>query len=340
MSFFSEKRVLVTGATGFVGQHLTRELLNLGAKVRILARSSSNPSVIEEFTAKGAELVVGDICDREAVFSAVASQQIVFHIAALFREAKHEDQVYFDVNVGGTRNVLDAAESLNVSRVVHCSTIGVHSNIPSPPANEDEPYRPGDIYQETKCEGEKLALEYFRSGRVPGVVVRPAMIWGEGDKRLLKLFRGVAARRFPIIGDGKTLTHWVYVHDLVQGFLLAAEKDNALGQVYIFAGQRPVSISELVTTVAGFAGVEPLPLKIPALPVQLLGSLVEFVCKPLGIEPPIYRRRVDFFTKDRAFDTTKAQRELGYQPLGDFKNEARNIFDWYKENHWLEEKRR
>ena len=336
MSKLSGKKVLVTGATGFVGAHLTRKLAKLGADVRILARKTSNSKLLEEFKSLGVEVLYGDVSDRESVFRAVRGRENVFHIAALFREAKFPDSVYFDVNVEGTRNVLDAAENYAVNKVVHCSTVGVHSHIPNPPATEEEDYRPGDIYQFTKCEGEKLALEYFKSEKVNGVVVRPAMIWGEGDKRLLKLYKGIASRKFPIIGDGKTLTHWVYVHDLVNGFVLAAEKDVPSGRIYIFAGKRAITIAELYQSIAKAAGVKPLGFKVPAVPMQLLGSLTEVICKPLGIEPPIYRRRVDFFTKDRSFDTSKAETELGYVAAQDFDTEVQNIFNWYKEQNWIQ----
>ncbi len=335
MEALQSRKVLITGATGFVGSHLTRRLLTLGADVAVLVRNTSSNKLLKEFEAAGAKICFGDVCDRESVFAAMKDREFVFHIAALFRQAKFPDEVYYEVNVEGTRNVLDAAEAENVRRVVHCSTVGVHSHIPQPPANEEEAYRPGDIYQVTKCEGEKLALERFRSGRLDGVVVRPAMIWGEGDMRMLKLFRGVSKSKFPIIGTGKTLTHWVYVHDLVEGFLLAATNENASGQVYIFAGETPASISELVKTVAKYAGVKPLPFKVPALPVQLLGSAMEIVCKPFGIEPPIYRRRVDFFTKDRCFDISKAKRELGYKPKQDFETEVKNILSWYQKENLL-----
>jgi len=335
MDFFKDKKVLVTGATGFVGSHLTKKLIASGAHTRILAREGRKTEIVASHKALGCEVFYGDVRSKEEVSKAAEGCEIIFHIAALFREAKHDDSVYYEINVEGTRNVLDAAEEHGVDRVVHCSTVGVHSHIPNPPADETEAYRPGDIYQETKCEGEKLALERFKSGRVKGAVVRPAMIWGEGDLRMLKLFKGVSKRRFPIIGDGKTLTHWVYVHDLVNGFMLAAQKEEALGQVYIIAGEGPVSIENLVTTVAKVAGVEPLPVKVPALPVQLLGSLVEIICKPIGVEPPIYRRRVDFFTKDRCFNTSKAKKQLGYKAEQSFETEVQNIYSWYKQEGFL-----
>ncbi len=329
------KKVLVTGATGFVGSWLVKKLLSVKSDVSILVRKGRKEEITNQLRELGSNVIEGDVTDRESVFKAVDSNEIVFHIAALFREAKHDDSMYYKVNVEGVRNVLDASKEKGVKRVIHCSTVGVHSHIINPPANEEEDYRPGDIYQETKCEGEKLARSYFESSEVPGVIIRPAMIWGEGDKRLLKLFKGVSKRRFPIIGTGKVKTHWIYVHDLVNAFLLAAEKDEALGNIYIIAGRRDATIEELVNAVSEVAKVKPLPFKIPAKPVQIAGSICEAICKPFGIEPPLYRRRVDFFTKDRSFDTSKAVRDLGFSPKGDFKDEVKAIYSWYKENNWL-----
>lgn len=330
-----DRKVLVTGATGFVGSHLTRRLCELGADTSILVRKSSDPMVVEELERLGARVFFGDVSDQVSVNDAAEGCEFIFHIAALFRQAKHDDRVYYEVNVEGTRHVINAAERNSVERLVHCSTVGVHSHIQSPPADESEAYRPGDIYQHTKCEGEKLAQDAFQSGRVQGVVVRPAMIWGEGDRRMLKLFKGVSQRKFPVIGNGETLTHWIYVHDLVDGFILAALRPQAIGQTYIIAGRRPASISELVETVAKCAGTKPLPMKIPATPVQIAGSITEAVCKPFGVEPPLYRRRVDFFTKDRHFDTSKAETELGFVPRFEFEEEVENIYNWYQKEGWL-----
>ena len=335
ISTLEGKHVLVTGATGFVGSHLANRLIQDRAHVRAIVRRSSDPKTIEGLKSAGVEIYYGDVTDRASVLEAVEHVEYVFHIAALFRSAKHNDQIFYDVNVEGTRNVLDAAERAQVKRVLHCSTVGVHSHIPKPPANEDEDYRPGDIYQLTKCEGEKLARERFMSGQVEGTIIRPAMIWGKGDTRTLKLYKGVAQRRFPIIGSGETLTHWVDVDDLVHGFVLAASHEQANGQTYILAGERPVSISDLIVEISRVAGVKPWPVKIPALPIQLLGSLTEALCKPLGVEPILHRRRVDFFTKTRSFDTTKAQKELGFRPQLTFEQEVKQNYLWYKANGWI-----
>jgi nucleoside-diphosphate-sugar epimerase len=325
-------RCVVTGATGFVGGHLCRELLEAGYEVVALHRVGSDLSGLDGLDVTLAE---GDVLDRQSLLGAFRSSATVFHIAALFREARHGDDRYWAVNVEGTRNVLDAAIDAGVGKVVHCSTVGVHSHIPHPPADETEDYRPADTYQRTKCEGEKLALEYFRGGAISGCVIRPAMIWGPGDTRTRKLFQGIQRRRMPIIGTGDTLLHWVDVRDLSRAFRLAAERADNDGEVYIVAGEAPVRLEDLFTLIAERLGVSVLPLKIPARPVQLLGDVVEFACRPFGIEPPIYRRRVDFFTKTRAFDASKARERLEYRPAQTIRGEVDDIIRSYRELGWL-----
>jgi dihydroflavonol-4-reductase len=323
---------LVTGATGFSGSHLVRHLLARGDRVRALVRPESREAAA---TLGEVEVVLGDVRDAESVERAVRGADRVFHLAALFRQAGFADAVYEQVNVGGTRHVLEAAKRHAVPRVVHCSTVGVLGHIENPPADESSPYAPGDVYQRTKLAGELLALDFGRTTGLPVAVVRPAMIWGEGDRRMLKLFRGIARKRFPIVGDGRTMFHFVHIDDLCRGFLLAAESERAVGERYIFAGATPVRLEDLAGRIAGELGVPPPRLRIPAWPVQALGSLVESVCVPLGIEPPIYRRRVDFFTKHRWFSIEKAHRELGYEPAQTLDEEIRRISSDYRERGWL-----
>ncbi|MGI6525118.1 MAG: NAD-dependent epimerase/dehydratase family protein [Bdellovibrionota bacterium] len=325
-------KVLVTGSTGFVGSYLCKELTNSGYTVRALIRDDSKRDVLKGVPV---EFVHGDITDRTSLLNAMDGVESVFHIAAIFREAKYADSVYFEVNTKGVQNVFEAAVEKGVTRVIHCSTGGVHSHIPNPPANEREPYRPADVYQLSKCEGEKVALEFIRSGKIQGSIIRPAMIWGPSDRRLLKLFKGISRRLLPIIGDGKTLFHWILVTDLARAFRLANETPAANGQVYIIAGRRPVTIRETYQAIAKEAGVKVLPFRLPAPPLQLIGTILEKICVPLSIEPPLYRRRVDFFTKTRAFDCSKAQRDLGYQAEHTFEEEVHIIYQWYKRNGWL-----
>ena len=221
-------------------------------------------------------------------------------------------------------------------RFVHTSTVGVHGHVEHPPADETAPFAPGDVYQETKAEAEALALDFGRKRGLPVAVVRPGAIYGPGETRLLKLFRAIARGRYAIVGSGEPFYHPVYIDDLVDGFLLALERPEAVGQAFIIAGPRYVSQRELAQTHRA-AHRRPR----PALPRAGLarcswpGTLCEAVCVPFGIEPPLHRRRVDFWVKSRAFSIDKARRLLGYAPKVDVDEGVARTAAAYREAGWL-----
>jgi nucleoside-diphosphate-sugar epimerase len=323
-------RVLVTGATGFTGGHLARTLAARGDTVRALVRSAA-PAL----AAAGIEPVPGDLRDAASIERAARGVDVVYHIAAIYRQARLRDQEYRAVNAAAVRTVIEAAASAGVRRVVHCSTVGVHGDISHPPAAEDAPLKPGDIYQVTKLEGERIAREAAEDTEMEVVIVRPTGIYGPGDRRLLKLFRGVARGRFPILGSGNIYYHLTYIDDLVEGFRLCASVPAAAGRTYILAGAEVTTLNELVAIVAEEAHVKPPGMHLPVWPVWVAGALCEAVCIPLGIEPPLYRRRVDFFTKSRAFDISRARAELGYAPKVGLHEGVARTLAWYRSNAWL-----
>jgi nucleoside-diphosphate-sugar epimerase len=239
------------------------------------------------------------------------------------------------VNAEAVGWLIDAAARAGARRVVHCSTVGVHGDIEHPPADEDAPLRPGDVYQVTKVAGERIARDAASRAGIELVITRPSGIYGPGDRRLLKLFRGVARRRFVILGDGKIFYHLTHIDDLVEGFRLAATVPGAAGRTYILAGADVTTLDELVRMIAAEAGVAPVNLHLPVWPVWLAGAAFEAVCSPLGLEPPIYRRRVDFFTKSRAFDISRARRELGFRPAVDLRTGIRRTLAWYRDAGWI-----
>jgi dihydroflavonol-4-reductase len=255
---------------------------------------------------------------------------VVYHIAATYREAGQPESAYRAINVDGTRNVLEAAKAGGARRVVHCSTGGVHGHIANPPANEDAPFNPGDVYQETKLEAEQAAREFGNRTGFDVVVARPIGIYGPGDTRFLRMFRGLARRRFPMIGSGKVFYHLTFIDDLVEGFRLCGTVAAAKGRTYILAGPRYTTLEDLVGLVAKELKVPPPRLHFPVWPFWTAGLLCEMVCVPLRIEPPIFRRRVDFYTKSRAFDTGRAQTELGFAPQVDLEQGIKTTADWYR----------
>jgi len=328
---------LITGASGFIGGELARHLLTEGKKIRLLVR---RPESVLALASQGAEVVQGDLCDAESLCKALQGVFGVYHIAGVFREAGLPPADYFAVNVQGTRLLLEQAERAKVSRFVHCSTVGVLGHVAFPPADENTPYNPGDVYQESKLQGELIARRFFKEGRLRGVVIRPAMVWGPGDRRTLKLFRMIARRCFFYVGAGDALVHFVDVRDLAQAFELAMEHHERNDEVYIIAGARALPLCELVEIIARRLGV-PVPRRhLPVKPMQWLGSLCEAVCRPFKLQPPLYRRRVDFFTKARSFNTAKAREHLGYQPTRCIEEEVGEIIEWYYSQGWLSVGRR
>jgi nucleoside-diphosphate-sugar epimerase len=318
---------LVTGAAGFVGSHLVEYLASQGVHVRAMVRKAAQGERLKAFTS---DIVIGDLRDPDSLARACEGVTGVFHVAALFRQEGVPDQDFIDINVHGVRKILDASVEAGVKRFVHCSTNGVHSDIKDPPADETAPFNPGDLYQETKLEGEKIAMDYFQRGVISGVVLRPTMIYGPGDDRTLKLFKMVAEGRFFYVGPGKAYTHWVDVRDLANAFWLAMQAENINAEAFLIGGRNYHELRENVHEIAKILGVKEPSLHIPVWPMMKLAHLTEIVCKPLGVEPPLFRRRVSFFLKNRAYDISKAQKMLGFEPKGSYRDEIAEIIAAYQ----------
>jgi nucleoside-diphosphate-sugar epimerase len=326
-------RAVVTGATGFTGGHLARALARRGDQVRALVRTRDARS--EALAAAGIAIYEGDLLDPDALARLTADADIIYNIAASYRQASATRETYYGINASAVARLIELAADTTVRRVVHCSTVGVHGDVEHPPADEEAPLRPGDEYQRSKLEGERLGREAAERCGVELVVARPSGIYGPGDTRLLKLFRGVARRRFVTLGSGAIFYHLTYIDDLVEGFRLCGTVPAAAGRTYILAGPEVTRLDELVRLIADVAGVPPPRLRLPVWPVWAAGAACEAVCGPLGLEPPLYRRRVDFFTKSRAFDISRARAELGFSPSVGLSEGIRRTLAWYREQGWL-----
>ena len=326
-------KILVTGGTGFTGKALVHRLIEMGHQV--VALDYKEGMRTQEIRDWGAEVVLGSVTDMDVVRQAVKGVEVVHHVAAAFREMDRPESYYYDVNVGGTRNVLQAALDEGVRKVIYCSTCGVHGNVDHPPAGEDAPIQPADYYQRTKWEAEPIAREFFERG-LPTTTLRPAAIYGPGDpERFFLIYKRVAGGTFPMFGNGKTYYHPVYIDNLVDAFVLAMENGKGDGEAYLIADEHYLEIEDLVRRVGKSLGVDVKIPHYPVWPVVVAGHIVEKACKPFGINPPIFPRRVDWYRQNRAFRIDKAKRDLGYQPRIGIDEGLRRTAEWYRQERLL-----
>lgn len=309
-------KLLVTGGTGFIGSHLAEAALRQGYAVNVLGltRSPDDAANAEYLRSLGASIYAGSVTDAALCRDALAGVTHVHHLAVAMREAGESDEYFMRVNLDGTRTVLDECKRQGVRRFIYCGTIGIFGHRFDGVFNEDSPKSPGNIYEETKLAAETLAIEYGREIGLETLSLRPADVYGPRDARLRKLFVGVAGGRFPLFGDGRGRRHMVYVADVVAAFQRASERADAVGKAMIVAGPEVCTLRELIDLIRETAGRRRFGVRLPLAPMMAAAALTEDLCNGLGITPPIYRRRMDFFTSDCAFDTQLAEDTLGWRP--------------------------
>ena len=321
-------KVLITGGGGFIGSHLVDSQLSHGHEVRAvdlqidrITHVASHPSL---------EIVTGDITDEKLIEPLVDGIDIIYHLASAHLDVTFPDAYYRQVNVHATMTLLRAAHDAGVRRIVHCSTNGVIGELNNPPVDETAPCHPTNIYEKTKLEGEQVVLSFARETDYPVVVVRPAWVYGPRCPRTEKLMRTIRKGRFLMFGSGDTLRHPIYISDALQGLELCAEAESAPGQIYFIAGEQPVTIKELVQTVADVQGVQRPKLHLPLTVGKAAGYMLQFTFKPLGKQPPFSRRSLDFFLKDNAYDIGKAKHDLGFYPQIDLQAGLTETLAWQK----------
>jgi nucleoside-diphosphate-sugar epimerase len=325
-------KLLVTGGTGFIGSHLAEAGRRQGAEVVVLGLTSrpeeqANAALLSRI---GVEVLPGSITDLELCRRAARGATHIFHLAVAMREGGKSDEFFESINLDGTRHLLEAASQQRVERFVYCSTIGIYGHRAPGITREDSPLAPGNIYERTKVSAELLVRDFAEHCGVPSVILRPADVYGPRDQRLLKMFKGVSKGRFPLFGSGNGRRHMVYVDDVVSAFFKACERDEALGEGLIVAGPRSCTLRELLDEVTRATGSKRYGVRLPLAPMLGLAAAVEDVSAALGIDPPIYRRRMDFFHSDSEFDTTRARRILDWEPKVDLRDGIRRTLEDYR----------
>ncbi len=324
-------KVLVTGATGFIGLTLVRALVRSGYDVRALSRSGDVPDTLRGLNI---EIHKGDLTVPASLKGIAESVGAVCHLAGVLGETCPDEEYYYRLHVQGTANLLAECANRPIEKFVHCSTTGVLGPTGGEIADESYPYRPSNVYEATKAEGEKLILRCARERRLAAIVLRPGMVYGPGDMHHLGLYRAIKKGYFFLINRGKSYLDPVFVEDVAQAFVKALQSTDSAGQVYMIAGPRPVTVRELAQTIANTLERPPNFLNLSVWMAMSLAKSLSYLSRLVPFNPSLTPSRVKFLTESRACSISKAQERLGYEPISLDKGIARTVA-WYKAHGYL-----
>lgn len=300
---------VVTGAAGFIGNHLADSLARAGESVTGLDIADPAGPLAE-----GRRHAVVDLRDGD-VRPYLQAGSTVYHLASRHLEVGITEAEYAAVNVDAAVGLVEACADAGVRRLVHVSTVGIYGHVEDPPADEDAPRRPGNLYERTKLRGERAVMERAATLTLDTVVVRPAWVYGPGCPRTAKLLRAVRKRQFFFVASARNLRHPVHIDDMVRGLRSAASAPAPLPRRdYILAGPQVVTVRELVDACARVQGVGAPRITLPRPAFLALATAVELAFRVLPGQPPLSRRTLAFFENDNAFDIGAARRDLGFEP--------------------------
>jgi dihydroflavonol-4-reductase len=321
-------RAFITGGSGFIGGHLVDLLIKKGWDVRALVHRGP---VHQE---GGVKILRGDICNRAVLKDGLEGADVLFHLASALGSSAIGKDEFSRINARGTEAVLEAAREEKVKRVIHVSSAGVLGAVKKNDiAAENYSPDPIQVYDQTKLAGEKAALRFAEEG-MDVVVIRPGWAYGPRDKRTFKLIKAICRKKFILVTKGEARQTPVYIDDLVEGILLAAEKGKK-GSVYHLAGEEILTAREIAGVIASSCGRKVPRFRIPLLPARLAALILEKIFSPLRREPPLSRAKLSFFLHSKPLSIQKAKSELGFSPEVLFVQGIKLALSWYREQGWL-----
>lgn len=325
-------RVFLTGGSGFIGGRLTEKLVSENINVTLLMR---NVTVESESFNENLSVLRGDLSDVKVLKKGMEGCEIVFHLAAFARPWSHDPLEPERVNVSGTQNVLEAALSCGVKRVVLTSTAGLtgysHDGIPV----DEQSVNPAGLYtpyERSKALGEKIALIYANKG-LNVVIVSPTRVYGPGKltksnsvTRIIDLYRKGLWRIIP--GDGTATGNYVFIDDVVTGLLLAARK-GVMGEKYLLGGE-DLTFNELFRILGSVSGHQRLLVPFPVPLMRSVVSFAELTNRLTGIPPFMTREWLNKYLCNWLVSSSKAERDLGYS-ITPFKTGAAQTIEWLRQ---------
>jgi nucleoside-diphosphate-sugar epimerase len=325
-------KALVTGATGFLGGALSRRLKQIDWDVTALGR---NVARLDELRSGGIRAIQVDLKEKDALIEACKDQEIVFHCAA-FPSPWGDFEKFYQANVIGTRNMVQACEANNVKRLVYVSTPSIYFDYKSrTDVKETDPLpEPVSNYAATKLLAEDEIDKGFAGG-LATISIRPRALFGPGDTVIFpRLIPRLQTGRLPILGDGENIVDLTYIENVVDALLLCAESPaNTLGKKYNISNGEPVQIWKLVERICTELNL-PLPKRKISYPVaNAAATMLEWIYSlvPTHPEPPLTRISVSMLANSTTLDISAAKNELGYQPNISVEEGFNRFMRWWKE---------
>lgn len=334
-------KILITGAAGFIGSHLIELLLEKKIPPQSLCLLVPKNESLENLPKANFKVIRGDIRYKKDVRRAMKGANIVYHLAALNIDGGkyYSKEEYQEVNVEGTQNLLEACQDKKIKKFILFSSIAVYGlpawvgNIKN--WNEKRVKQPKEIYGDSKLKAEEKVIEASKKYRLPYIIIRPTSVYGPRDKRnLLELYRAIKKHLFFYIGNGKNKMDYVYVKDVAQAAILAANSKYKTGDYIIGAG-KPLTQKEVVSLVAKSINKKVHSIYIPKNIALFLSWLVLITSKLIGIKPMLFPQRVKVLTTNCYFDISKAIKEISYKPKVSFKEGTELTAKWLLENQLL-----
>ncbi|MEM0449284.1 MAG: NAD-dependent epimerase/dehydratase family protein [Methanomassiliicoccales archaeon] len=330
-------RILVTGATGFLGGHLVEGLLQQGHQPVAMARKRSDTSLLQGL---GVEVRNADLTDPSSLRDAVHGMEAVMHLAAYYTFSGKKE-LYQSINVEGTKALLQAMLKEGVGKIVYCSSTEAMGPTPQGIADENFECHPVYEYGRSKLRAEEAVRHYGEKG-IEYVILRPSGIYGPRNVEdvsfwFITTFANSFLSRF-IVGDGKKVLQFVHVKDVVQAFLRALDRfEDVKGNTYIISGSRAYSYEEIYALMAKTFNKEPPRWHIPVALAKTMVAPVQLFNRLRGKDNFIWRvQTMDTFKVDRNYSIDKARRELGYEPQHPLPDGLRETVEWYRQHGYIE----
>lgn len=324
------KTVLVTGANGFIGSRVCRLLVASGYNIRIICRTSSDLSLIQDIPyAK----FIADITDPDTLAPAVTGVDYIIHLAGLIK-AKTE-AAFFHVNQYGTLCLLNAVKNhnLDLKKFVLVSSVAASGPAKDIPRKEADPPTPITTYGRSKLAGEEATQPFH--DLIPIAIVRPPAVYGPGDQAILTVFDVVNKGLRPYMAGGNNRVQMVYVDDLAGGIKAVMESDRSAGETYFIADAQSYSVREMMDIIGRLLGKKGIGVTIPLSLLHILAFFSETFFKIIGRAPMFSRQKVRDLTTDWMLDVSKARDHLGFETAVDFPEGARITIEWYRQEGWL-----